>query len=101
MARMYAKSKGKSGSTKPHNESLPEWANTDAKAVTELIWSRKAGHSTTIGTILRDQHAVPDARRVVGKRISGLWQRITSVVLPEDMMNPRAKLSESSTTSDW
>ena len=37
MARMYAKRKGKSGSTKPHNESLPEWSNTDAKAVTELI----------------------------------------------------------------
>ena len=32
MVRMYAKRKGKSGSTKPHNES-PEWSNTDAAAV--------------------------------------------------------------------
>ena len=37
MARMYAKRKGKSGSTKPHNESAPEWSNTDSAAVTELI----------------------------------------------------------------
>ena len=47
MARMYAKRKGKSGSTKPHNESLPEWSNTDAKAVTELVVELgKAGHSS-------------------------------------------------------
>lgn len=90
MARMYAKRKGKSGSTKPHNESLPEWANTDAKAVTELILELgKAGHSTaSIGTILRDQHAVPDARRVVGKRISAvLAENNIGGSYPEDMMN--------------
>ena len=74
MARMYAKRKGKSGSTKPHNESAPEWSNTDSAAVTELIVELgKEGHSSaTIGTILRDQHAVPDARLVLGKRISAV-----------------------------
>ena len=52
MARMYAKRKGKSGSTKPHNESAPEWSNTDSAAVTELIVELgKEGHSSaTIGT---------------------------------------------------
>ena len=90
MARMYAKRRGKSGSTKPHNESLPEWANTDEKAVTELIVELgKAGHSSaSIGTILRDQHAVPDVRSVLGKRISAvLSENDIGGSYPEDMMN--------------
>jgi small subunit ribosomal protein S15 len=87
---MYAKRKGKSGSTKPHNESLPEWSNTDVKAVTELVVELgKAGHSSAaIGTILRDQHAVPDARKVLGKRISVVMsENGIGGSYPEDMMN--------------
>ena len=90
MARMYAKRKGKSGSTKPHNESAPEWSNTDSAAVTELIVELgKAGHSSAaIGTILRDQHAVPDVRSVLGKRISAvLSENDIGGSYPEDMMN--------------
>lgn len=91
MARMYAKRKGKSGSTKPHNETAPEWSNTDSKAVTELIVELgKAGHSSaSIGTILRDQHAVPDVRSVLGgKRISAvLAANEIGGTYPEDMMN--------------
>tara|TARA_B100000925_G_C21996206_1_gene469050 strand:+ start:656 stop:1114 length:459 start_codon:yes stop_codon:yes gene_type:complete len=90
MARMYAKRKGKSGSKKPHNEDLPEWSNTDAKEVTELIIELgKAGHSSAvIGTMLRDQHAVPDARRVLGKRIAAvLSENGIGGSYPEDMMN--------------
>jgi small subunit ribosomal protein S15 len=90
MARMYAKRKGKSGSTKPHNESAPEWSNTDGAAVTELIVELgKAGHSSaSIGTILRDQHAVPDVRSVLGKRISAvLSENDIGGSYPEDMMN--------------
>ncbi|MBT4407097.1 MAG: 30S ribosomal protein S15, partial [Euryarchaeota archaeon] len=71
MARMYAKRKGKSGSTKPHGQDLPEWSNTDKSAVEEIVLElHSAGHSTAmIGTILRDQHSVPEARRVLGQRI--------------------------------
>ena len=90
MARMYAKRKGKSGSTKPHNESAPEWSNTDSAAVTELMVELgKAGHSSAaIGTILRDQHAVPDVRSVLGKRISAvLSENDIGGSYPEDMMN--------------
>ena len=90
MARMYAKRKGKSGSTKPHNESAPEWSNTDSAAVTELIVELgKAGHSSaSIGTILRDQHSVPDVRAVLGKRISTvLSENDIGGTYPEDMMN--------------
>ena len=90
MARMHSPGRGKSGSTKPMVDSAPEWSNTDEKEVTELILSLGSdGHSTAaIGTILRDQHAVPDVRLVLGKRIGQVLaeNEITSKY-PEDMMS--------------
>ncbi|MEE2759239.1 MAG: 30S ribosomal protein S15 [Candidatus Thermoplasmatota archaeon] len=90
MARMHSPGRGKSGSTKPMVDSAPEWSNTDEKEVKELILSLAAdGHSTAaIGTILRDQHAVPDVRLVLGKRIGQVLSEneITSKY-PEDMMS--------------
>tara|TARA_B100000579_G_scaffold409890_1_gene399317 strand:- start:62 stop:466 length:405 start_codon:yes stop_codon:yes gene_type:complete len=71
-------------------DSAPEWSNTDEKEVTDLILSLASdGHSTAaIGTILRDQHAVPDVRLVLGKRIGQVLaeNEITSKY-PEDMMS--------------
>ena len=90
MARMHSPGRGKSGSTKPMVDSAPEWSNTDEKEVTELILSLSAeGHSTAaIGTILRDQHAVPDVRLVLGKRIGQvLAENDISTKYPEDMMS--------------
>ena len=90
MARMHSPGRGKSGSTKPMVDSAPEWSNIDEKEVTELILSLASeGHSTAaIGTILRDQHAVPDVRLVLGKRIGQVLaeNEITSKY-PEDMMS--------------
>ena len=90
MARMHSPGRGKSGSTKPLVDKAPEWSNTDPKAVTALILSlSEDGHNTAaIGTILRDQHAVPDARLVVGKRIGQiLAENDITPQYPEDMMS--------------
>ena len=90
MARMHSPGRGKSGSTKPMVDKAPEWSNTDAKEVTELILSLAVeGHNpATIGTILRDQHAVPDVRLVVGKRLGQvLAENDVTPKYPEDMMN--------------
>ena len=90
MARMHSPGRGKSGSTKPMVDKAPEWSNTDAKEVTELILSLAAdGHNpATIGTILRDQHAVPDVRLVLGKRLGqDLAENDVIPKYPEDMMN--------------
>ena len=90
MARMHSPGRGKSGSTKPMVDKAPEWSNTDAKEVTELILSLAAeGHNpATSGTILRDQHAVPDVRLVVGKRLGQvLAENDVTPKYPEDMMN--------------
>tara|TARA_B100001029_G_scaffold107367_1_gene88630 strand:+ start:1746 stop:2192 length:447 start_codon:yes stop_codon:yes gene_type:complete len=87
---MHSPGRGKSGSTKPLVDKAPEWSNTDAKEVTELILSLAAeGHTpTTIGTILRDQHAVPDVRLVLGKRLGQvLAENEITPKYPEDMMS--------------
>ena len=90
MARMYKSRKGESGSTRPHVTEAPEWSNTDKEAVEALVLDlAKSGLSTAqIGTILRDEHAVPNARLVLGKRIGQyLAEQDMLGTYPEDMMN--------------
>ena len=87
---MYKSRRGKSGSSRPFVSKAPEWSNTDVKEVTSLIVELgKAGHSTSeIGIILRDQHSVPNARLVVGKRIGAvLAENGIGGKYPEDLMN--------------
>ena len=90
MARMYKSRRGKSGSSKPYVTEAPEWSNTNSDEVTNLVLDLgKSGHSSAeIGTILRDQHAVPDVRLVTGKRIGAiLAENDIGGTYPEDMMN--------------
>ncbi len=90
MARMYKSRRGKSGSSKPYVTEAPEWSNTNSDEVTSLVVELgKVGHSTAeIGTIMRDQHAVPDVRLVTGKRIGAiLAENDIGGTYPEDMMN--------------
>jgi len=87
---MYKSRKGKSGSSKPYVTQAPEWSNSNSDDVEKLgVELGKSGHSTAqIGTILRDQHAVPNVRLVTGKRIGTiLSQNNIGGTYPEDMMN--------------
>ena len=87
---MYKSRKGKSGSSKPYVTQAPEWSNSNSDDVEKLVVELgKSGHSTAqIGTILRDQHAVPNVRLVTGKRIGTiLSQNNIGGTYPEDMMN--------------
>ena len=90
MARMHSKGKGTSGSSKPNIDAAPSWSESDKSTVEELILKyAKDGHSSAkIGAMLRDMHAVPDVRLVMGERISKTLTRnnLTSTY-PEDMMN--------------
>jgi small subunit ribosomal protein S15 len=87
---MHSPGRGQSGSTKPNVSSPPEWSNTDKKEVTALILSlAEDNHTPTqIGTILRDKHAVPDVRLVLGMRIAQvLAENGVKPALPEDLMS--------------
>ena len=90
MARMHSKGKGTSGSSKPNNDTAPSWSESDKGTVEELILKyANEGHSSAkIGTLLRDMHAVPDVRLVMGERISRTLSRNNlDSTYPEDMMN--------------
>ena len=90
MARMHSKGKGTSGSSKPNNDTAPSWSESDKGTVEELILKyANEGHSSAkIGTLLRDMHAVPDVRLVMGERISQTLSRNNlESTYPEDMMN--------------
>ena len=66
------------------------WSNTDAKEIESLVLKyAKEGMSTSqIGIVLRDKHAVPDARLVLGKRIGAvLADNDLGGSYPEDLMN--------------
>ena len=90
MARMHSKGKGTSGSSKPNNDTAPSWSESDKGTVEKLILKyANEGHSSAkIGTLLRDMHAVPDVRLVMGERISQTLSRNNlDSTYPEDMMN--------------
>ena len=90
MARMYKSRKGQSGSSRPHVKEAPEWSETDKDTVQSLILDlAKTGLSTAeIGTVLRDKHAVPNVRLVLGKRIGQVLAENDMLgTYPEDMMN--------------
>ena len=90
MSRMHAPGRGKRGSTRPHIDSPPAWSNTDKAEIEETIvdLAKKGNTTAQIGTILRDQHAVPSVRLVMGERIGQILARNDiSPSIPEDLMD--------------
>lgn len=88
MARLHAKRKGKSGSTRPFLKANPEWVPLDASEVEETILRlHSEGLSTaSIGVRLRDAYGVPNVRLVTGKSVSQiLTAKGAKFPLPEDL----------------
>jgi len=91
MARIHARRKGKSGSTRPINRKKhPEWSSLNPREVeARILELAKAGKSTSeIGMILRDQYAVPDVKVATNKRISKILEENNlKPEIPEDLRN--------------
>jgi small subunit ribosomal protein S15 len=89
MARMHARRKGKSGSTRPiDRKKHPEWSSLNPREVeARIVELAKVGKSTSeIGMVLRDQYAVPDVKIATNKRISQiLEQKNMKQDIPEDL----------------
>lgn len=100
MARMYGKSKGKSGSKKPYRTTPPEWVAFNRDEVEELVvkLAREGKNASTIGIILRDQHGIPDVKLITGKSITKILERHKlAPEIPEDLfflMKKAVKISE-------
>ena len=76
MARMHARRKGTSGSNRPLVTEKPEWVQlTSGEVELKVLELRRYGLSTArIGTILRDQYAIPSVKLVTGKSILKILQ---------------------------
>lgn len=91
MARMHARRKGRSGSTRMFNRSShPTWSALKPREVESRIidLAKKEKSSSEIGIILRDQYAVPDIKIATGKKISRiLEENKMQSEIPEDLKN--------------
>ena len=90
MARMHARKRGKSGSTKPAVKQLPGWVKQSKEEVVKLVVKlREEGKSTSmIGQILRDTHGIPSVKAIVGKNIKQiLIEKKLYPDYPEDLLS--------------
>jgi len=82
--------KGKSHSTRPVSRRPPSWCKYQPEEVEAFIIKlAKEGHNTSaIGTILRDQYAIPLVKPVTGKSISETLKAAgLAPAMPEDLAN--------------
>ena len=90
MARMYARTRGQSGSVRPYRKEAPEWSNTDVAAIEKVIvdLSKEGVSSARIGLVLRDRYGVPDVKLATGKRIGQIVkEKGLEGQIPEDLKN--------------
>jgi small subunit ribosomal protein S15 len=87
---MPKQEKGKSHSIRPVSRRPPSWCKYQPEEVEAFIIKlAKEGHSMSgIGTILRDQYAIPLVKPITGKSISDtLKEQNLAASMPEDLNN--------------
>jgi small subunit ribosomal protein S15 len=87
---MPKQEKGKSHSIRPVSRRPPSWCKYQPEEVEAFIIKlAKEGHSlSSIGTILRDQYAIPLVKPITGKSISEtLKAQNLAAAMPEDLGN--------------
>jgi small subunit ribosomal protein S15 len=87
---MPKQEKGKSHSIRPVSRRPPSWCKYQPEEVEAFIIKlAKEGHSlSSIGTILRDQYAIPLVKPITGKSISDTLKSANlAPAMPEDLAN--------------
>jgi small subunit ribosomal protein S15 len=87
---MPKQEKGKSHSIRPVSRRPPSWCKYQPEEVEAFIIKlAKEGHNTSsIGTILRDQYAIPLVKPITGKSISDTLEAAgLAPSMPEDLGN--------------
>lgn len=90
MARIHARRKGKSGSTRAVRKKHPEWSSLNPREIeSRIIELAKGGKSTSeTGMVLRDQYAVPNVTTATGKSITQILEHNNiKAEIPEDLRN--------------
>ncbi len=88
MARMYARKRGRSGSTRPLVKA--GWVKYGKGEVEGLVvkLAKDGLPPAMIGTVLRDQYGIPSVRDITGKKIKKiLEEKGLAPEVPEDLLN--------------
>lgn len=88
MARIHAKRKGKSGSTRPFLRANPDWVTMEKGEIQDTILRlHQEGLSTAaIGVRLRDAYGVPNVKLAMGQSVTAILKANgTKFALPEDL----------------
>lgn len=88
MARIHAKRKGKSGSTRPFLRANPDWVTMEKGEIRDTILRlHQEGLSTAaIGVRLRDAYGVPNVKLAMGQSVTAILKANgTKFALPEDL----------------
>lgn len=87
---MHTRAKGKSGSTKPLDKTVPSWVTHSASEAQAIIAKlAKAGNSSSqIGIIMRDTYGIPSVKALCGKSVVEIMhEKGFKTRLPEDLTN--------------
>lgn len=87
---MPKQEKGKSHSTRPVSKRPPSWCKYQPEEVEALVikLAREGHPPSRIGTILRDQYAIPLVKPLTGKTITQILQEADlAPSIPEDLGN--------------
>lgn len=90
MARIHARKKGKSSSSRLYRAEAPEWLQMKPKEVERLVikYSDEGLSSSLIGMKLRDQFGIPSVKLATGKSVMKiLAENKRDPKLPEDLRN--------------
>ncbi|HDI07142.1 MAG TPA: 30S ribosomal protein S15 [Candidatus Bathyarchaeota archaeon] len=87
---MPKKEKGKSHSTRPVTKRPPSWCRYQPEEVEALVikLAREGHPPSMIGTILRDQYAIPLVKPITGKSVTQILKEAgLAPSIPEDLEN--------------
>ena len=89
MATHYSKSKGKAGSHKPVDKTVPSWVSYKPAEVEQLIVKlvKQEKGSSLIGIILRDSYGIPSVKALLGKSITEvIAEKKLAKKIPEELI---------------
>lgn len=85
---MPKQEKGKSHSIRPVSKRAPSWCKYQPEEVEALVikLAKEGNTASRIGTILRDQHAIPLVKPIAGKTITKIMREAElAPTVPEDL----------------
>jgi small subunit ribosomal protein S15 len=89
MAKMHARRRGKSASSKPLVTENPEWVTMSKEEIEHTVvkLAKEGMTASKIGLVLRDNYAVPSVRLATGKTMYEILQESDmKPEIPDDLM---------------